>query len=74
MLFTEGARRAGKNLTRDALVSALESVKGWDSGILPPVTFTPNSHLGVTSFFKMVAHKGQWAATGELVDSQAMNW
>jgi branched-chain amino acid transport system substrate-binding protein len=38
MLFTEGARRAGKNLTRDGLVTALEGVKGWDSGILPPLT------------------------------------
>jgi branched-chain amino acid transport system substrate-binding protein len=38
MLFTEGARRAGKNLTRDGLVAALESLKGWDSGILPPLT------------------------------------
>jgi branched-chain amino acid transport system substrate-binding protein len=38
MLFTEGAKRAGKNLTRDGLVSALEGVKGWDSGILPPLT------------------------------------
>jgi branched-chain amino acid transport system substrate-binding protein len=38
MLFTEGARRAGRNLTRDGLVTALEGVKGWDSGILPPLT------------------------------------
>jgi len=38
MLFTEGARRAGRALTRDGLVTALESIKGWDSGILPPIT------------------------------------
>ena len=38
MLFTEGARRAGRTLTRDALVTALESIKGWESAILPPVT------------------------------------
>jgi branched-chain amino acid transport system substrate-binding protein len=38
MLFTEGAKRAGRNLTRDGLVTALEGVKGWDSGILPPLT------------------------------------
>ena len=38
MLFTEGAKRAGKNLTREGLVTALEGVKGWDSGILPPLT------------------------------------
>jgi branched-chain amino acid transport system permease protein len=38
MLFTEGARRAGRNLTRDGLVAALESIKGWENGILPPIT------------------------------------
>jgi ABC-type branched-subunit amino acid transport system substrate-binding protein len=38
MLFTEGARRAGKNLTRDGLIAALEGIKDWDNGILPPIT------------------------------------
>lgn len=38
MLFTEGARRAGKNLTRDSLIAALESIRGFESGLLPPVT------------------------------------
>ena len=38
MLFAEGAKRAGRALTRDGLVTALECVKGWDSGILPPIT------------------------------------
>jgi branched-chain amino acid transport system substrate-binding protein len=38
MLFTEGARRAGRTLTREGLITALESVKGWESGILPPLT------------------------------------
>ena len=38
MLFAEGARRAGKNLTRESLITALEGIKGWDSGILPPIT------------------------------------
>jgi branched-chain amino acid transport system substrate-binding protein len=38
MLFAEGARRAGKNLMRESLITALEGIKGWDSGILPPIT------------------------------------
>jgi ABC-type branched-subunit amino acid transport system substrate-binding protein len=35
MLFAEGAKRAGRALTREALVTALEAIRGWDSGILP---------------------------------------
>ena len=38
MLFTEGAKRVGRNLTRDSLVTGLEAIKGFESGILPPVT------------------------------------
>ncbi|MEK7385025.1 MAG: ABC transporter substrate-binding protein, partial [candidate division NC10 bacterium] len=38
MLFTEGAKRAGKNLTRDSLIAALEGIRGFESGLLPPVT------------------------------------
>ena len=38
MLFTEGAKRAGKNLTRDSLITALEGIRGFESGILPPIT------------------------------------
>src|SRR2546430_12640698 len=32
MLFSEGAKRAGRNLTRESLITGLESVKDWDSG------------------------------------------
>jgi len=38
MLFAEAAKRAGRNLTRDGLVAALETFKGFDTGILPPIT------------------------------------
>jgi branched-chain amino acid transport system substrate-binding protein len=38
MLFAEGAKRAGRNLTRDSMMTALESFKGYESGILPPIT------------------------------------
>lgn len=40
MLFAEGARRAGRSLTRESLVAALEGLKNFESGILPPVTIT----------------------------------
>src|SRR5262249_49973338 len=37
MLFAEGAKRAGRNLSRESLITALQSIKGWESGILPPI-------------------------------------
>jgi hypothetical protein len=36
--FFEGVRRAGKNLTTDTWVSAMETLKDWQ-GIGPPITY-----------------------------------
>lgn len=54
MLFTEGARRAGRTLTRESLVTALESVKGWESGILPPVSIGPDHETQKQGFWVRV--------------------
>ncbi|HET7874148.1 MAG TPA: ABC transporter substrate-binding protein, partial [Methylomirabilota bacterium] len=42
MLFTEAAKRAGKNLTRESLMTALTTIKGFESGVLPPTTIGPD--------------------------------
>lgn len=45
MLFVDGGlRRAGKDLTRESLIKALETVKDWDSGILTPLSITAGDH------------------------------
>jgi ABC-type branched-subunit amino acid transport system substrate-binding protein len=54
MLFTEGARRAGRNLTRESLITALEGLKGWDSGILPPITIGPDHETQKHGFWVRV--------------------
>src|SRR5256712_2611492 len=54
MLFTEGAKRAGKNLTRESLTTGLESVKDWDSGILPPITIGPDHETQKQGFWVKV--------------------
>jgi branched-chain amino acid transport system substrate-binding protein len=51
LLFAEGARRAGRSLTRDGLVAALESIKGWESGILPPITIGPDHETQKQGFW-----------------------
>ena len=53
-LFTEGAKRAGRNLTRESLITALESIKGWESGILPPITIGPDHETQKQGFWVRV--------------------
>lgn len=46
--LVEGLKRAGRNLTTEALISALETLKDW-KGIGPPLTYTSTDHLGAKS-------------------------
>jgi ABC-type branched-subunit amino acid transport system substrate-binding protein len=43
-LLVDALKRAGKNLTTDTLVDALEAMKGLDLGIGVPLTFGPSEH------------------------------
>ena len=54
MLFAEGAKRAGRNLTRESLMTALESMKGYESGILPPLTIGPDHETQKQGFWVRV--------------------
>jgi len=56
-LFVEGLKRAGKDLTRESYISALEGMKNWKNGILPPVSFSQANHLAQDAGF-MVEVKG----------------
>ncbi|MFC4523299.1 ABC transporter substrate-binding protein [Cupriavidus pinatubonensis] len=57
--FTEGLRRAGKDLTRERLVAALEGMHNFDLGGFI-VNFTPENHVG-SKFVEMtiINSKGQ---------------
>jgi branched-chain amino acid transport system substrate-binding protein len=43
-LLIEGMQRAGRGLTTDSLIAALESIKGLDMGIGSPLAFGPSEH------------------------------
>ena len=69
MLFAEGARRAGRTLTREGLVAALESIKGWESGILPPITIGPDHEISKSGFWVKV-EKGRFKALTDWLHSE----
>ena len=69
MLFVEGAKRAGRALTRDSLVAALESVRGWESGILPPITIGPDHETQKQGFWVRV-EKGRFKQLTDWLKSE----
>jgi branched-chain amino acid transport system substrate-binding protein len=53
----EGLKRTGSNLTREGYIAALEGIKGWESGIAPPVSFSATDHLAQNSGFMVEVQK-----------------
>jgi len=46
-VLTEGLKRAGRSLARERLVTALESLYDFDTGLMRPVRYGPSRRVGV---------------------------
>jgi len=69
MLFTEAAKRAGRNLTRESLIAALESIKGFESGILPPLTIGHDHETQKQGFWVRI-EKGRFTPLTDWLKSE----
>jgi ABC-type branched-subunit amino acid transport system substrate-binding protein len=45
-IFVEALKRAGRDLSREVLVTALESLYDYDTGLTPRITFGPSRRVG----------------------------
>jgi ABC-type branched-subunit amino acid transport system substrate-binding protein len=45
-IFTEALKRAGRDLSREKLITALEGLYEYDTGVTPSITFGPNRRVG----------------------------
>ena len=59
-VLAEGIKQAGKNLTRDGLVRALESLNNYDVGIGANVSFSPTNHQGLDKVYLTNYSKGSF--------------
>lgn len=50
IIFVEGAKRAGKDLTRERLITALESLSHYEPGVVPPIEWSAKYHGGPRTF------------------------
>ncbi len=57
--LAEGLRRAGRNLTPETFIKAMETLRDWPGGIGAPITFTPTNHQGTRdTYFAQVQPDG----------------
>jgi hypothetical protein len=66
----EALRRAGPDLTRAKLVSALEGMKNFDTGLSAKVSFGPGQHMGITEMYPFGIEKGQFKIVGKPVGTR----
>ena len=50
-IFVEATKLSGRQLNRRALVSALERLRDFNTGVVPPVSFNPNRRVGATGSY-----------------------
>jgi ABC-type branched-subunit amino acid transport system substrate-binding protein len=50
-VLVDGLQRAGKDLSREKLITALEGLYDYDTGVTPRLTFGPNRRVGATGAY-----------------------
>ena len=61
LVLEEALKRAGECLNVDTFVDAMHSIENFDTGgIMPPLTFTPDNHLGNNGVVLLQVQDGQY--------------
>jgi hypothetical protein len=70
LLYQEMLQRAGANPTRESFVAGVETITGYENGIVPPMTYGPNDHTGASAALPVVCCNGDytWQSTGPAQD------
>jgi branched-chain amino acid transport system substrate-binding protein len=60
-VIVEGLKGAGKDLTREKFISAIESLRNYDIGLGHDflITYGPKDHKGFDSVYATVIHNGR---------------
>ena len=68
-VLAEGLQRAGKDLSREKLVTSLEGLYDYETGLTPRVTFGPNRRVGAAGAYMVTVNTEtkQFALAGEWV-------
>jgi branched-chain amino acid transport system substrate-binding protein len=67
--FVKGAEKAGRNLTRETLIDALETLNYVEDKVFggSPLILTPTSHVGIHHIFMTQVQKGKFVKVSEII-------
>jgi ABC-type branched-subunit amino acid transport system substrate-binding protein len=58
-LFVEGLRQAGRDLSRERLVTGIEKLYQFETGVTPPLTYGPNRRIGARGAHILTVNLGE---------------
>ena len=72
-ILVEGLKRAGRDVSREKLVAALEGFRRFETGLTPAITFGPNRRVGALGAYivsvdlekKQLVPVSSWISTGD---------
>lgn len=67
LIFVEALKRVQGEPTSEKIVAELEKLKGFNTGLMGPVTFTSTNHAGSQSAAFMRAKDGKWGIVTEWI-------
>lgn len=66
-LLIAALERAGRDLTRERFLAAIDGINALETGLVPPLTFSPSRHIGSTGAYVV-------AVTDDVPDDQRTVW
>jgi ABC-type branched-subunit amino acid transport system substrate-binding protein len=69
-ILVEGLKRAGKEVSREKLIAALEGLNRFDTGLTPRITYGPNRRIGATGAYvvSIDLEKKEYVPTNEWIN------
>ena len=69
-IFVEGLKRAGRDLSREKLITALEGLHQFETGVTPRITYGPNRRVGSNGAYVLLVdvEKKQYVSAGGWVE------
>jgi len=68
VVFVEGLRRAGEDLTREGFISAIEKIKDLDIGVGEKITYGKFDHQGLNNVYYSIVKNGKEVALTDWVE------
>lgn len=66
--FLEGLRRAGRDLTTERFIGAMETIRNWDGQVIRGVTFGPDRRQGINRIYIVRAEKGRYTKLTDWIE------